>query len=325
MKEKFFEYYKPSEEKLKQLLNNSLLVFDTNVLLDIFRLSPENAQELLEVFTKRSEQIWIPFQVGIEFHKNIQGVFEEQIKTCTDVLKKLEDAKKEIDKAAKFFTQANKERVSSLYDKLTSEIIAERDSKFELITNNPLLNQVGEIFFGKVGDRLEKDDLDNIYKEGEQRYKEGIPPGYTDAKKKQGNAIYGDLVIWKEIIHAAQIFKTSVIFITNDQKEDWFSRSAGRTVGPRPELIREFRDQVGEDSLFYCYTRENFLDLLKKEDNVHVSDKLEDELRRIKNEDESESLNSSMDSINFKNVSHRASSMQHTDEIPNPVLGNSNG
>lgn len=52
---------------------------------------------------------------------------------------------------------------------------------------------------------------------------------------------YGDLLIWKQILHHAGSSEKSVIFITNDAKEDWWALDDDKKpIEPRKELLNEF-------------------------------------------------------------------------------------
>lgn len=71
-------------------------------------------------------------------------------------------------------------------------------------------------------------------------------------KKDKGNkAIYGDLIIWKEIINYASAEKKPIIFVTDDRKEDWWRIENGETIGPREELIQEFFELTANRILIY--------------------------------------------------------------------------
>ena len=89
--------------------------------------------------------------------------------------------------------------------------------------------------------------------EGEWRYKQELPPGYMDFTEKQGIQKYGDLIIWKEILNKAKKDNCSVIFITNDVKQDWYEAHDKRQnpICPRHELILEFMTMTGKDIWFY--------------------------------------------------------------------------
>lgn len=67
-------------------------------------------------------------------------------------------------------------------------------------------------------------DIYNWCKEGEKRYKNNTPPGFCDAKNKDGVQKYSDLIIWKEIIRFAENNKKNILFVTDDVKSDWWER-----------------------------------------------------------------------------------------------------
>ena len=81
-----------------------------------------------------------------------------------------------------------------------------------------------------------------IVREGRFRYENSIPPGYKDGEndKKKGFQVYGDLIVWKEILRYAKKEKKPVLFICDDMKEDLY-RDAKKFL-PRYELIKEFTD-----------------------------------------------------------------------------------
>ena len=60
--------------------------------------------------------------------------------------------------------------------------------------------------------------------EGQIRYDNLIPPGFRDSAKV-GEAKYGDLFVWKDIIAIAKEKNTNIIFVCNDTKEDWWEKN----------------------------------------------------------------------------------------------------
>lgn len=57
MKEKFKEYYKPTEEEFKDLWGNCEFIFDANVLLNIYRYSPKTTGEFFDVLINIQDRI----------------------------------------------------------------------------------------------------------------------------------------------------------------------------------------------------------------------------------------------------------------------------
>ncbi len=56
---------------------------------------------------------------------------------------------------------------------------------------------------------------------GAVRYDRKVPPGYKDVNKPEPDR-YGDLILWLQILDKAEADKTAVIFVGDDQKEDWW-------------------------------------------------------------------------------------------------------
>jgi hypothetical protein len=110
-----------------------------------------------------------------------------------------------------------------------------------------LKKRLERLFEGRVGLAPKSHGvLDEWYKELEKRFEYRIPPGYRDAKKSDiflhGGLIYkqryGDCLVWFQILqHTNHTKSSSVVFVTDDTKDDWWLRINGMTVGPRPELL----------------------------------------------------------------------------------------
>ena len=56
MRKTFFEYYSLSDSEVKKIWENSLLVLDTNVLLNMYRYSPSTRDDLLGILRVFSER-----------------------------------------------------------------------------------------------------------------------------------------------------------------------------------------------------------------------------------------------------------------------------
>src|SRR5262249_54130348 len=85
-----------------------------------------------------------------------------------------------------------------------------------------------------------------------------LPPGYKDAGKDDEGI--GDLLIWQTILEVAKTHGKSVIFVSADQKPDWWSKSEGSALYPRYELIDEFR-RISLGQSFHIIRFSGFLDL----------------------------------------------------------------
>jgi len=58
MRKLFRGYYTPTEEEFAQLWKDCIFSFDTNILLNIYRYSPEARGRFFEILNKLEERIW---------------------------------------------------------------------------------------------------------------------------------------------------------------------------------------------------------------------------------------------------------------------------
>src|SRR5690606_19238091 len=67
------------------LWKNAVFIFDTNVLLNLYRYQSSTRDELLKVLDRLKERVWIPNHVGLEYQRNRLSVIAEQHKRYSEV------------------------------------------------------------------------------------------------------------------------------------------------------------------------------------------------------------------------------------------------
>lgn len=266
MKNSIKEYIDLTSKEKDELWEEAVFVFDTNVLLNLYRYSSKTSEALINAFKKLSERIWIPHQVAYEFMKN-------RCEVIFDLVSKYET----FDKAKNTFLDQAK-GLSNMKD-TDPEIIqlnksiedwVEKTKKANLRVMNPnddgILDDILELFDGKTGSAYTKKEKEDLMKEGEKRYKENVPPGYKDSSKKLSNECdnnaYGDFLVWKQIMEYAKNNHKDIIFVTADQKEDWWYRPKNKTVGPLIELRKEFGEMTNQR--FLMYSMNHFMEFYEK-------------------------------------------------------------
>lgn len=261
MKETIWEYLIPSIPEKEELWENCFFVFDTNVLLNLYRYTSNTRDTLINAFEDLKERIWLPHQVAYEYAKNrFEVIFE--------MVQKYEELEKMKQKLVSNYTRELRlDETDQSIQELQSAMdawIAEQKSKNLIVTRvseDKILDKIISIFDGKVGKPFTEEEKKEIFEEGQERYKKHIPPGFCDAgKSKDGedNNIYGDLLVWKQILLFSKDNKKDIIYVTHDQKNDWWEKAKGRTIGPRVELRKEFAKETGQN--FYMYSMESFLE-----------------------------------------------------------------
>src|SRR2546425_8220950 len=79
MRNLFPGFYERNEEEVNKLWQEGIFVFDTNMLLNVYRYSPETRNRYFEILRQLKEQLWIPYQVAYEYQDNRLTVIQEQI------------------------------------------------------------------------------------------------------------------------------------------------------------------------------------------------------------------------------------------------------
>lgn len=277
MRTTFYEYYGLSEKEVDRLWKTGLIVFDTNVLLSLYRLSHESQEEILSVMRGYKERLWLPHQVGYEYHENRLENATRPIELLKGLEKKVLDFEKSIKDAysSNPYVEYKKLETSLTSLKMRFSKLAKEwlESCPQPIKNDDILTSLTGLFDGKIGKEYDSTRLSEIYTIGKERYDSKIPPGYKDAGKETGDRhIYGDLIIWLQIIEKAKEANKDVIFVTDDCKEDWWASYKDDKLGPRRELIREFRKEAGNHIIWF-YTTERFLTYAKTELGASVKTK----------------------------------------------------
>ncbi|QXE23748.1 hypothetical protein B6N60_02439 [Richelia sinica FACHB-800] len=227
---------------------------------------------MFDILQKLQERIWIPHQVAYEIHKNRltvisdQSVAYKEIQTILDKNLAIGTLKDELFKNYKRhpFIDVKQiiEDIEGIINKVKDDLQATKQAHPDFLENDELWKQLIAIIDGKVSQAYSKDKLKEIYKNSEQRFKDLIPPGYKDDDRKKGDDKYGDVVLWLQLIDYAKSQKKPIIFVTDDDKEDWWLKHGGKTISPRPELVQEMLTEAGVR--FYMYPSHRFLEEAQK-------------------------------------------------------------
>ncbi|MCY9003291.1 PIN-like domain-containing protein [Peribacillus frigoritolerans] len=273
LKKLFPGFYSPSEQEFEHIKDECTFIFDTNVLLNLFRYPDKPREMLLKIFKGISNNIWIPYQVGMEYHYNVIDEIVSQNKAYDSLIRSLNDKyekmREDFEKYAQRHTNLQMDEdlldeVKKSLDKLISDL---QDQKSQHPNLFNLQNELSSIIGDKVGKPFTEDELKALYEICDKRYEMRIPPGFKDVnkgdEKRVHNSIeytnkYGDFILWRQILNYFSENKyKSVIFITDDTKSDWFKSFKG-IKKPHPELLQEFRKEC-EESTLYIYTTKEFL------------------------------------------------------------------
>ncbi len=292
MKDVFYYYYRPTAEEFKALWSEAFFSFDANVLLHTYRYTAETRELLFYLMGRFKDRIWIPHQAGLEFHRNRLEVISGQVKAYDDVTEILasrtKSIKDEIEKICKNHSFIDANALRALLDKAIADagaLLGEAKNKHpNLLNEDTLLMELTELLDGKVGTPYDYATMQTKLKDAETRFQHSVPPGYKDAINKKGDEKYGDAIIWFQLIEHAIQTKKPVIFITDDAKEDWYQRHSGKTIGPRPELVKEMYELANVK--FHTYQTDQFMRIAQQFLKITETPQAIEEVRRFREEEE---------------------------------------
>lgn len=291
------EFYHNEKIDFNNISNDTLIVFDTNVLLHIFRFSIESRKKLLDSINKVKDHIWIPYYVGLEYNLQKKSIIHEMKNKEKNINNKVTSLKEEFIKGVSQelntigITSKDENIIRSEVKKRLEEVVNKAISNWTLNSLNKEFSLIGQVedkseelasfFEGRIGKELSQKDIDEIETEGENRYLKQIPPGFKD-HKKQDTTSYGgvtfqnkftDLIIWKEILKQAKTTKIKkVVFISDDNKEDWVHHVDGYKKGVRAELKKELLTEANCD-LFLINTNVFIQSVSGNKEDILAKDK----------------------------------------------------
>ncbi|MBT3053650.1 MAG: DUF4935 domain-containing protein [Candidatus Thiodiazotropha sp. (ex Codakia orbicularis)] len=307
MKNIFKGYYKLTDDEFKALWENAIFVFDTNVLLNLYRYQSSTRDSLFAVIERLAERVWIPYHVGLEFQRNRLKVIAAQHKRYSEVQKivtsSIASLQSELDglQLKKRHSHIDPDKLIQGIEKTKNEFLSElgvlEEQSISVSSHDAIRERIDKLFSGKIGSApTSQDEMEDLFKEAEIRYKNAIPPGFEDSKKDDTNPDdftyggitykrkYGDLIVWKQLIsYVSSESIKDIIFVTDDTKSDWwrFIDSNGRkNVGVRPELTDELYREARVER-FYAYSTEGFLNYANEQLGAEVTEEAIEEVREI--------------------------------------------
>jgi hypothetical protein len=261
--EGFEGYRQPNREQIEHALRESVVVFDTNVLLELYD-APAAARDIaFGHFEYLGSRLWVPHQVLREFWRNrasrildqrtppakpVQSVRSEifgiinRLRPDRERTDELETIKNSVDQQLKLLQEQIE---ANLGEPLDVDAII-RDP-----TRDPVVQRLESILTGQIG--AQPQDEEQLIAEGLRRFDRKQPPGYVDGPKKKDQLPErgtGDYLVWEQALRHLnqQSISKSWVLVTSDQKEDWRTLVDQKrlVLGSRPELVAESLARVGQ-------------------------------------------------------------------------------
>ncbi|MEI7996822.1 MAG: PIN domain-containing protein [Methylococcaceae bacterium] len=302
MRKHFSEHFQPTEAEKQNIWAEALFVFDTNILLNLYRLSKETSLGMMEVLKKLKGRLFLPHQVSFEFYEHREEEIARQVNAFEDVRKYLKEIPKDFKKQ---FSRHPCIPITAIAEALTKcaeeqvNLVADSQGKNQLNFldhDDPILPALDALFTDCSEPPYTDADNDLLNEKVEECFQKNLPPCfvYESGQKPKSPTNYhkGDSRVWFQIIKHAGTTKKPIIFVTADDKHNWWRHikigNKDRPIGPHFQLIRDI--ELASGNRFLMYTQESFLEEAPKYLGVSEQKQIIEEIKQIKEVDTDESL-----------------------------------
>lgn len=259
----FEGYRSATESDLADAIKASLVVLDTNVLLNLYNYQGTALDDFTRVFDALGDRLFIPHQVMDEFWRNRRTVLSEnqgRHREQAEIEKAFDSVESAFRKWYQRVVDRNgsppadavrelEEARSAITDYMGQRNVAANIALPDTPTHEDrILQRLEPIVRGRVGPAPNAETIDQLRAQGKVRVAAKIPPGYMDSEKSPERAI-GDFLVWHQTMAAAQRHGLPVLMVTQDQKEDWWADRGTKSMRARPELVSELLAQTGQQLL----------------------------------------------------------------------------
>jgi len=282
----FGGYVPASDDTKSEGLSNALVSLDANVLLSFYRYSPAARASLEAVLRGLGDRLFVSHQAATEFWRNRARVIDDRDSAKKEMLDHVDKATKSLDNALTNWikrTAATEETATAIrkaisdFGELTEQLVKEESGEAESIAYQVERDSVVQSLHallppGGIGAAPPDVERTTWVSEAQRRVDEGLPPGFRDAGKEgSGGAdgASGDYLVWRQSLNEAARRGLPLVLVTGDEKDDWWWRHRGVSLGPRRELIEECVTEIGSVPVLL-----RPVDLMRLADvlDVHVDD-----------------------------------------------------
>lgn len=259
-----FRVFEKDSSTLEDAQKNAIIVLDTNILLFPYTVSSHSLSSIESIYQKliSENRLFIPEQVAREFAKNRNNKLGEIYHNISNSKATLSKNKKYpiLENLPEYIKLRKKEKELEKHFNEYNQQLKKLSKAIKNMGRNDPVSTIYYNLFSKEQIVHHTKSHDEIKQDLEFRIKNNIPPGYKDSKKSD-NGI-GDVIIWHTILQLAKEQKTNLIFVSNDEKADWYNQSNGNAFQPRYELIDEYK-RISNGNTIYIINFSTFLNLFE--------------------------------------------------------------
>ena len=247
MKEYFPGFYHAVQDDLLDFQQDALIVTDAYLLLDLFRIS--EGKKLVKLLQKENirKNLWLPYESVWLYHQLMHSVLMEQIDKVKSTLAHLTLFKQNVENKCThpYIGDDLMQKTTQLIQDLEVNLNQESKDLADTLQNkdDSIISSIDGLFpKDKIGSEYDEAELNQLFGEASKRYANEIPPGYLcDVSCKNDRIRYHDYIVWNEMQKRINTDEKNIVFVTNRIRPDWFFIYDDKVIGPRKELVNEFK------------------------------------------------------------------------------------
>jgi hypothetical protein len=259
---------------LNEIKDRCFIVIDTNALLVPYTVNQKSLQEIRSTYQRliALKRLVIPGQVAREFARNralkISELYQQlSRKRDAQGLSRLEQYP--LLQSMPEFKEATElsEKIETITKEYRHKISDVLSRVKEWVWNDPVSLIYRDLFTADVILDIPvcNENKHEIEADLETRITHSIPPGYKDAAKPDRGL--GDLLIWRTILEVGRKNKSDLLFVSGDEKTDWWYQSEKLHLYPRYELVDEYR-RASDEKSSHIVAFSRFLELFGASEDV---------------------------------------------------------
>lgn len=265
--ENYFEFFQEYDDILNLKFKNAesikddcIYILDSNILLLPYKslIKDLDINQVIKLYQdlKSNNKLFITSTTIKEFVKNRPVLLLEAHQKILEYKNSIQ--KKYTIPKFVFLENSNYDEIKNLEKNLNDAVEKYLEKLSNLLKklenynwNDELSNKYSELFDKEnIIPDLDEEIKKSLKSIWEKRKKLNIPPGYEDQDKNSGEM--GDFIIWNQILEFAKKHECNIIFVSNDQKKDWYHlyslNKNNYPIYPRYELLYEFKKYtMGKD------------------------------------------------------------------------------
>ena len=246
------QIFKPNRVQ-KASSSDVIIAVDTNVLLLPYTIRKDGLPKLQKFYQdlRADGRLYLPARVAREFIVHRDKKLAELLKMITDVRSRINIGETKLSPILEGVegSEAMASASMALAEAKTqyTRSLAAVEEVVQSWSGDDPVTTIYDAVFDATNIISPSQTNDELLAEWKVRLKEQIPPGYKDGSKDDTGI--GDFLVWKALLSLGAKQKRDLIFVTGEEKADWFVRVNRTGAYPRPELVAEYRKHSGGKSL----------------------------------------------------------------------------